>query len=746
MKEKNLQHQKGKGWLGLGLGLLMCCSSVSTKAQCIASSNSPTGTISISPYVQTLISNNMLPGSYAIINITNAGEYGIGTSFGSFVTITDNANVVVGSGNNTLYLNFPTAGLYRIHLHSTNACSTSGGTRIVAVSPRNNCFSFDGTNDYINLGTTINSVLAPLNKITAEAWVYPTSTVSNGVIIGNYSTPLNQMQFCLRRSGTVYQFFVGNGSVGNYINANSAATVTTNIWQHVAGTWDGAVVRIYVNGVLSGTASVTYPAFNGTTNNIWIGSNGAAGGEVFAGSIDEARIWTRAVCQSEIQNNMNGAIPTTATGLLANYHFNQGVAGATNATVTSLMDDSGNSYNGTVINAALTGTISNWMGSTAFGDGAAAPAFISPTVAVTGGTVICSGNSVVLTANGNVTSYNWVSGPGTFINVVSPSVTSTYSVTGTNSVGCISNMAMHTVSVNATPTVSANSGTICAGNAFTITPSGASTFTIQGGSAVVSPTAAASYTVKGTSAAGCVSANTATSNITVNTTPTVTANSGTICSGNAFTITPGGASTFTIQGGSAVVSPTAAASYTVMGTSAAGCVSANTATSNLTVNGLPTVSAATSSSLICSSPQQTATLTASGATTYTWSNSTNGAVIAVSPSVTASYTVTGTDANGCVNSAMVTQSVSNCTGIHNFGASDQGVKLYPNPNNGVFTLEIANVNSATVMITDVSGRIVLSETVSNESTQMNIQSLQNGIYFINVNNNNSKQVIKFIKD
>jgi hypothetical protein len=91
----------------------------------------------------------------------------------------------------------------------------------------------------------------------------------------------------------------------------------------------------------------------------------------------------------------------------------------------------------------------------------------------------------------------------------------TYSLT-INSSGCIQTATTQVSAVNALPTVAVNSGSICSGNNFTIIPSGASTYTIQGGSANVTPTANASYTVIGTSTAGCVSANTATSNITVN--------------------------------------------------------------------------------------------------------------------------------------------------------------------------------------------------------------------------------------
>ncbi|MGZ3931094.1 MAG: LamG-like jellyroll fold domain-containing protein, partial [Bacteroidia bacterium] len=442
-----------------------------------------------------------------------------------------------------------------------------------------------------------------------------------------------------------------------------------------AGTWDGAVSRIYVNGVLSGTASVTYPAFNNTTNQVWIGGENAGSGEYFKGSIDEMRIWNRTLCAGELLNNKNGEIPTNATGLLANYHFNQGLASETNTAVTTLTDASSSIFTGTLTNFALTtGSTSNWI--------------------LPGGVV-----------------------PG---NTVTPYVT---------------------------PTISVNSGGMCSGTSFTINPSGASTYTLQGGSSVVSPTATTSYSVIGTTSLGCLT-STVFSTVTVNATPTISVNSGSVCAGSAFTITPSGASTYTIQGGSAVVSPTTATSYTVAGTSTAGCVSAATATSSVTVGSVPTVSASTSSSIICSMPvQQTATLTATGAATYSWSSAASGSATAVSPSVTTTYTVTGTAANGCMNTAMITQSVSTCTGVEAVGQAVSAVMVYPNPNNGVFTLSLPGVTpNTTAVVKNVLGQVILSEPVSQEKTVIDAASLKNGIYFVEVYMENTKQTIKFIKE
>ncbi|MGZ4038704.1 MAG: hypothetical protein ACXVPQ_12815, partial [Bacteroidia bacterium] len=179
---------------------------------CIQPTQSPSGTLTVSGSAQTLVGNNIPSGTYSIENFTVAGRYAVSASIGTYFTLTDNANVPVMSGPNTLTITIPSAGLYRIHVSDNSSCMASGVNRIVAIDPIGTALNFDGVNDYVNLGTSINAAISTLNKITVEAWVYPTSGSTSGAIVSNYSNPANQMQFLLRCSGTNYQFFIANGS------------------------------------------------------------------------------------------------------------------------------------------------------------------------------------------------------------------------------------------------------------------------------------------------------------------------------------------------------------------------------------------------------------------------------------------------------------------------------------------------------------------------------------------------------
>jgi hypothetical protein len=274
----------------------------------------------------------------------------------------------------------------------------------------------------------------------------------------------------------------------------------------------------------------------------------------------------------------------------------------------------------------------------------------NPTITVNNGT-ICVGQNFTINPNGANT-YTIQGGNA----VVSPPSNTSFTVIGTNSAtGCRSQaFATSSLIVNPNPLITVNNGTICAGQNFTINPNGANTYTIQGGIAVVSPAGNTSYTVAGTSTAGCVSQAVATSSLIVNQNPTITVNNGAICAGENFTINPNGANTYTIQGGSAVVSPAGNTSYTVAGTSAAGCLSQAFATSNLTVNPNPTVSISGSSG-ICTG--QNASLTANGATNYTWSTGSTGASVVFSPSATSVYSVVGSYSTGCLNATTQTVTV-----------------------------------------------------------------------------------------
>ena len=200
---------------------------------------------------------------------------------------------------------------------------------------------------------------------------------------------------------------------------------------------------------------------------------------------------------------------------------------------------------------------------------------ISPTITVNSGT-ICVGQSFTINPTGANT-YTIQGGNS----VVSPSINTTYSVIGTNTLsGCISQaFATSSLIVNPNPTITVNNGTICSGQNFTINPNGANTYTIQGGNSVVSPSINATYTVIGTSTDGCVSQAFGTSSLTVNPNPILSISGNTIiCAGETTTLIVSGGNTYQWSTGASSNSITINQSpnsynYTVTSTGTNSCVS-----------------------------------------------------------------------------------------------------------------------------------------------------------------------------
>lgn len=126
---------------------------------------------------------------------------------------------------------------------------------------------------------------------------------------------------------------------------------------------------------------------------------------------------------------------------------------------------------------------------------------------------ICVGESVVLMATGNASSYMWSNLQGSQSTIVSPTVTTAYTVTGTNAVGCTAE-SVHTVIVNPLPNVGVTSSdgdnTVCNTDEVTLTGTGATSYQfasntmfVQAPVAVVYPTSNVVYTVTGTDINGC---------------------------------------------------------------------------------------------------------------------------------------------------------------------------------------------------------------------------------------------------
>ncbi len=238
-----------------------------------------------------------------------------------------------------------------------NSVGTTSG--VLVETPINNALNFDGLDDQVNLGSNLNSTLDNLNTFTVEAIVRPETTTGLGVIVGNYQTGSGGMQFLLRRDNGNYTFWIDGGS-GFFHVVTAPVAVSVNTWTHIAGVWDGSEMRIYINGVLSSTATgINGANFVTNTNPIKIGLNHI--NENFDGDIDEIRIWSDARTVTEINAFKSKELNGGEDNLLGYYNFNDGTANGTNTGETTLIDLSTNNNNGTLSSLGLSGTSSNWV-------------------------------------------------------------------------------------------------------------------------------------------------------------------------------------------------------------------------------------------------------------------------------------------------------------------------------------------------------------------------------------------------
>lgn len=164
-------------------------------------------------------------------------------------------------------------------------------------------------------------------------------------------------------------------------------------------------------------------------------------------------------------------------------------------------------------------------------------------------------------------------------------------------------------------------------------------------------------------------------------------------------------------------------------------VSAGRTAISVTVYPLPTLTVSGTHTTLCAG--EAATLTANGASSYTFmpgSVVSNSAVI--SPTVNTLYTVTGKDSIGCINSATYNQVVDPCVGIVELGVKSSEFGVYPNPNNGEFSVKIKQVTGNTVLeIYNALGQLVNKVPVKENINKVNLAKEANGFYTVRVTEN-----------
>ncbi|SVE49918.1 uncharacterized protein METZ01_LOCUS502772, partial [marine metagenome] len=197
---------------------------------------------------------------------------------------------------------------------------TSDVTSMPHVTDGDYSLSFDGTDDYVQVGN--NSELSGMSTLSVQVWVRKTTNPSSGSIISkwgsgssngsNYSYSIYEVD-----GSDLISFFIKTTS-GTASTSFDSNELTLNLWRHIVGVYDGSDIKIYLNGTLVNTsASAASGSILTTSEPVLLGKDYS--GNNFNGSVDEVSIWNDALTAAEIAALFNSGNPLTATSNSGNY-------------------------------------------------------------------------------------------------------------------------------------------------------------------------------------------------------------------------------------------------------------------------------------------------------------------------------------------------------------------------------------------------------------------------------------------
>lgn len=206
---------------------------------------------------------------------------------------------------------------------------------------QNYAVSLDGTNDYVAIPSTIFSTT--VSTLTIECWIKPNSGSFNSTyhaVVGYDNGVITDRNPGLWINNGVVHYDMYEPSTNTRSTGNTAAVVIQDKWNHIAMVKAGTSLKIYVNGKLELTATVT--------NNVKCVGNYRIGynDNYFSGLVDEVRFWSTARTQQEILNYLYKSPAYNATGLLAMYKMNAGTGTTAINSCTNTTNNSGTLTNG----------------------------------------------------------------------------------------------------------------------------------------------------------------------------------------------------------------------------------------------------------------------------------------------------------------------------------------------------------------------------------------------------------------
>ncbi|WP_299886428.1 LamG-like jellyroll fold domain-containing protein [uncultured Lacinutrix sp.] len=201
---------------------------------------------------------------------------------------------------------------------------------------------FDGVNDFIQISG--GQLHAP-NAITLESWVKFDALGQRKPIISKSASqptqePFYEYELEVRTNGEVYFAIAVNGT--RKVLQTTGVSLTPNTWAHIASTWDGTDMRVFINGVAYGATTPALGTMNSYNTPVRLGSlwQPPLYSQV---TLDDVRIWDVARTASQILNYKDTELNGNESGLIGYYKLNDGAG--TNANDSSTSNNDGTLFN-----------------------------------------------------------------------------------------------------------------------------------------------------------------------------------------------------------------------------------------------------------------------------------------------------------------------------------------------------------------------------------------------------------------
>jgi hypothetical protein len=261
-----------------------------------------------------------------------------GSSTISFTSSEPGINYTLVDADNNI-IDGPYTGTGNTISFNSGTLTSTSEFKINAERATNTSILFDGSNDYINVGTGDDFNFT--GSFSIEFWI----KVSSFNTVWQAIMTKGDDSWRIARSGSSNNLSFGTSGLSN-VDLSSTTSINDGNWHHIACVYDGTTKSIYVNGVLDNSIAVTGTLASSSIP-VLIGENGQQTGRYFNGNLDEIRIWNTARTQNQIKASMNNELTGNESGLLLYYKFNE-LSGTNMA-----YDASGNGNNGALLNMDL---------------------------------------------------------------------------------------------------------------------------------------------------------------------------------------------------------------------------------------------------------------------------------------------------------------------------------------------------------------------------------------------------------